>query len=158
MSWFLPETYLRWSEPKLTRRTRYDLEAVAVSPWFRPLAFLAGCALLLLLKHPGFPTWPVPFIAAFFVYVWPLINRFLPCDIAVTEAGISVIVANHATRLKYKDIQSCDIARQGETTVLGIATRRGRSWLLGVAPSVSIVDLQGVLRERGVEVCGPQER
>ncbi len=162
MGRLIPKTYLRWREPAAAVRTR---EALAKLPrWFRPAATLV-CFVLLLLpwlltfvlpnRHP-LPFWQVgPGVLAMalvMVYVFPLIYRFCPSDIRITERGIRMDVANSRNLWTYRDLKSCRVVLDGaEVRLLELTIARGETVIIGIAPSVSTEELVRVLTTCGIE-------
>lgn len=163
-----PTKYLTWREPAAARRARMEIERRRV-PWLgRLLNVVFICAaffsiwVLSRLLTPGRPppfhvvaAVTVPF-ALFWVYVWPLLLRLLPCDIQITDRGIFVPDRWPPVWYKYRCIERCEIAvemiRGEPVTVLAVHTMHRGTVLLGVDPSVSLEELEKVLRDRGVPV------
>jgi hypothetical protein len=163
-----PKTYLRWQEPKIARQTRAALEKAALPRWFRLAMMLLTAGLLMF-------SWfvatlnpqknPLPLMIAlpaslagglFFVYVVPLVYHVCPSYIRMTDGGISRVIGDHVKVWKYAEIQACRIASEGTEggiTVLEITTHKSKTFILGIAPKVSLDELQRVLMERKVSVC-----
>ncbi len=168
MGWLFPKTYLKWTEPKLERRTRDALEKAAMPYWLRPTLLLLLSGLLLLnwlLATLNPQNNPLPFMQAlfialiggvFFVYGFPLILELCPSYIRVTETCIHRVIGNHARVWKYSEIQVCRIVSEGTDggiNILEITTHKGKTSILGIAATVSLDELEREVSERGVSVC-----
>lgn len=168
MGWLIPKTYLKWTEPKLARRTSDALEKADLPRWFRPAATLLLSGLLLLnwfLATLNPQKNPLPFMQALpialvggvvFVYLFPLLYRLCPSYIRVTDRYISRVIGNHPSVWKYSEIQTCRIASErseGGINVLEITMQKGKTSILGIAPTVDLDELHRVLTERGVSSC-----
>lgn len=138
------------------------------SPLIRPLVVLLSFGMLMLLwflatrnpeKNPP-PAWAAILTAVggaiVFAYVLPLIVRLAPSEVRLAEQGIFRIMGTHAKFWAYRDIERIEIASRemgGECiSVLAVSTGGGRTAMIGIAPSVSLDELEALLSGRGISV------
>lgn len=92
-------------------------------------------------------------LAVFIVHLVPILSRIVPVEARITEKGITVIEATRDVKhCKYKDIRHWNLdlieVNKREFTILTITMRKGRSFSIGVKPSISLEDLREILTQK----------
>jgi hypothetical protein len=167
MGWLVPKTFLMWREPRAARRKRESLAEASLSRMARPAVVFFIAAILLLMwflatldpnKHPPRFLAVLPIALGtgmVFVYAFPLMYWLCPSQVRLTERGITQVVGDHATIWAYEDVQCCRIIKEEQgsesSRILEVNTSKG-SFILGIAETVSLDDVERNLIEQNVQV------
>lgn len=154
------KTFLRWTEPKLLRRTEMK-EAARSFNRMSMVAVIASLGIILLSRFfvpdATIKLAVVSGIILAFMYIILIIYNTFPSCVRVSGKGISqTVTGDDETTWKFKDISHCEITT---TEIAGTAIRilviemkDGDKDTVGISDGVSLQELTRVLTERGVHV------
>jgi hypothetical protein len=111
-------------------------------------------------KHPppfAVVIWLAPLGGIILIYVRPFFLDFIPFRVKVTERAIVLATGGHIVpHWRYEEISLCRIATDGigekAIAVLEVAKKAHEPCTLGIAPSVSLDELERILLSYGVPV------
>jgi len=158
--YIFPKVLLRWQEPHDFKRAQDMAEMRGISRltliilgtalgfiWFANM-MVPGIALKLLIAF-GMVLLGIIFII--------LMYRFFPSYVEISEAYITRGVSDETnTSWKFKDIDHCEISsvniKGQEIPVLTIETKRRKRTTMGIAASVSLTELEELLKSKNLKV------
>jgi hypothetical protein len=173
MGWLLPTVHLKWHEPKEVTLAREEIAERARPWWFKPIMVVILAALMMFIwwvaqfnpnnvNRPNFDTALATALGfpLFLIYVIPRMILWSFVRFKFAKAKVKVIdkmiiysgIGGHPVQFRSKVISQCRITAgsNGSPTLLVLEFRKGKSFILGVAPEVSLDELGQVLRDR----CG----
>jgi hypothetical protein len=171
MGWLLPTVYLKWYEPKEVTQAREEIAEQATQWWVKPIMVLVLGALMMFdwwlgqfnpnnVKRFDFGTAVAFSLGAtvFLIYALPRMLGSLfarikgsKAQVKVTEKMIIYVGLVRPVQFPFKKIERCRIVARcndGSPALLSLEFHNGKSRILGVAPEVSLKQLEQVLRDR----------
>mgnify|MGYP006953643899 CR=1 FL=1 len=168
-----PSVRLEWKEPKAFRRINDQIDAEALSPFFRPgiVVFISVLSMLtwwLSDKPDKLPLHYALLLAlfggAFFAYIFPWILGLCPSCIRIYDHGISRVIGNMCSMWKFKNIDRCEFVTYKIGAVIHSAlvlhTRKAKHIILGIpseltAQARQTLDGIGVATEENAQQSVP---
>ena len=157
-----PKVRLEWKEPKAFRSIKDQIDAEALSPFFKPgiVVFISVLSMLtwwLSEKPDKLPLHYALLLALFggyfFAYIFPWMLGLCPSCIRIYDHGISRVIGNTCSMWKFKNIERCEFVTYeiGEAihSALVLHMRKAKHIILGI-PSELTAQARHILAGIGV--------
>ena len=161
-----PKARLEWTEPKAFRKIKDQIDAEALSPFFKPgiVVFISSLSMLtwwLSKQDPDKSPLPLQYALLlalfggfFFAYILPWMLGLCPSYIRIYDHGISRVIGNSGSIWKFKKMDRCEFVSYeiGETihSALVIHTGKAERIILGI-PSELTAKARHTLSDIGVK-------